>query len=300
MKVTILGNNSALPAFGRHPTSQAVTLYGEVILIDCGEGTQNQMQRFGIRWRSVHHIFISHLHGDHYFGLPGLITSMSLLGRTSPLFIYGPASLQGIIDSILGVSETELSYPLQFCPLPAAADVLVDNAYFKLTSFPVEHRIQCFGLLIEKKTRGRRILPDRCKENNIPPEAFESLKAGNDYVSETGEVIANGLVTEEGPQPKKYAYCADTRYTESYLEVIKGADAIYHESTYLKSDEKKAVDRFHSTAEHAAKIALRSEAKMLYLGHYSSKYKDLEPFEEEARQIFPNSHLTVEGIGYDI
>lgn len=301
MKVTILGNNSALPAFGRHPTSQAVTVYGEVILIDCGEGTQNQMQRYGIKWRNIHHIFISHLHGDHYFGLPGLLNSMSLLGRTAPLYLYAPAELLPIITEILRVADTVLSYPFNFYTLPAARDVLVDNPYFTLTSFPVQHRIPCYGLRIEKKTRGRRLLPEKCKEFGIPSDYYESLKMGADYtLPETGAVIKNELVTEEGPHPKVYAYCADTVYTDSFMDMIQGADAIYHEATYLEVDAEKATKRFHCTAAQAAKTAEKAGVQLLLLGHFSSKYKDLEPFREEAAAVFPNSQIATEGTVFEL
>jgi ribonuclease Z len=300
MKITILGNNSALPAFGRHPTAQAVSVYGEVILVDCGEGTQNQMQRYGIRWRNVHHIFISHLHGDHYFGLPGLLNSMSLLGRTAPLYLYGPAELQHIIDEILRVADTKLNYHFNFYALSGTTEVLVDNPYFSMTSFPVEHRIECYGLLIENKTRGRRLLPEKCKELNISSEHFESLKAGNDYKREDGLLIKNEWVTEDGPAPKKYAYCADTKFTEKYLAIIKDADTIYHECTYLEVDKDKAISRFHSTAAQAAQLAVLANTKQLLLGHFSSKYKDLEPFREEAVSIFPNAQIATEGVTYEV
>jgi ribonuclease Z len=300
MKLTILGNNSALPAFGRHPTAQAISLYGEVILIDCGEGTQSQMQRYGIRWRSIHHIFISHLHGDHFFGLPGLLTSMSLLGRTSPVYLYGPAELEGILETILRVGATSLAYPFHFYPLGEGRDLLVDNPYFKLTSFPVDHRIPCHGVLVEKKTKGRKLLPEKCKDAGISPEFFEALKSGQDYITESGELIPNHELTADGPPPKKYAYCADTRYCEGFLDLVEGADAIYHESTYLEADAEKAVARFHSTARQAAELALKAGAKQLYLGHFSSKYRETEPFQEEARSVFPETCCTVEGITYDI
>jgi ribonuclease Z len=300
MKVTILGNNSALPAFGRHPTSQVVTVYGETILVDCGEGTQAQMQRYGIRWRNMHHLFISHLHGDHYFGLPGLLTSMSLLGRTSPLFLYGPAALKPIIQEILRVAATTLSYPLNFYPLPSTPDVLVDNAYFSLTSFPVRHRIDCWGLLVKEKTRGRKLLADKCRELGIPSTSFERIKAGEDYVLPSGERLPNSLLTIDGPKGRAYAYCADTVYTESFLDVIHGADTIYHECTYLEEDKEKAGLRFHSTASQAAQIALKAGSKRLLLGHFSSKYKDLDPFREEACAVFPESQIAEEGMTYEV
>jgi ribonuclease Z len=300
MKVTILGNNSALPAFGRHPTAQGVSVYGEVLLIDCGEGCQIQMQRYGLKWRNMHHIFISHLHGDHYFGLPGLINSMSLLGRVAPLHLYAPAPLKPIIDAILEVADTVLSYPFYFHALPAEPEVIVDDPLFTVTSFPVEHRIQCHGFLVERKTRGRKLLPEKCKEYGIPAEFFEGIKQGNDYIAPDGMLVKNDWVTEDGPTPKKYAYCADTLFTESFLPVIKDADTIYHECTYLHEDVEKAAARHHSTATQAAILAKLANAKQLLLGHFSSKYKDLEPFREEAAAIFPNVIATTEGTAYEI
>lgn len=300
MKVTILGNNSALPAFGRHPTAQAVSIYGEVILIDCGESTQIQMQRFGLKWRNVHHIYISHLHGDHYFGLPGLINSMSLLGRTAPVHLHAPAALKPIIDAILDVADTVLNYPLYFHPLPADTAVITDDPSFSVTSFPVEHRIECYGFLVERKTKGRKIVPEKCNEYEIPAAFYDHLKKGEDYERKDGFLVKNEWVTEEGPAVKRYAYCADTIFTERFLPVIMGADTIYHECTYLEADKAKAEARYHSTAAQAAQIALKASARQLLLGHFSSKYKELDAFREEASAIFPNSIVSVEGIAYEI
>lgn len=300
MRITILGNNSALPAFGRHPSAQAVTVYGEVLLIDCGEGTQIQMQRYGVKWRNVHHIFISHLHGDHYFGLPGLINSMSLLGRVAPLHIHAPAGLKPILDVILSAADTVLNYPFYFNALPEGGGLVVDTASLSVRCFAVEHGVECFGFLVESKTRGRRILPEKCKEYDVPQEYFELLKQGSDYTGENGVIVKNEWVTEDGPRPKKYAYCSDTLFTESYLPVIQGVDIIYHESTYLEQDAEKAQARFHSTAIQAAKLARMANAKQLLLGHFSSKYKDLEPFKEEAEPYFPGVIVSVEGVAYDI
>lgn len=300
MKVTILGNNSALPAFGRHPTAQAVTVYGEVLLIDCGEGTQIQMQRYGLKWRNVHHIFISHLHGDHYFGLPGLITSMSLLGRVAPLHLYAPAALAPIIDSILAVADVTLCYPYHFHPLPEGVSRIVDDPSFSVTCFPVEHRIQCHGFLVERKTKGRKLLPQKCVEYEIPAAFYDYLKQGNDYERKDGLIVKNEWVTEEGPSVKRYAYCADTVFTESFLPVIQDVDTIYHECTYLEKDADKAAARHHSTAAQAALIAKMANAKQLLLGHFSSKYKELEPFREEAGAIFPNVFVSIEGTSYEV
>lgn len=301
MKVTILGNNSALPAFGRHPTAQAVQVWGQVLLLDCGEATQIQMQRYGIRWRNMQHIFISHMHGDHYFGLPGLINSMSLLGRVAPLHLYAPPELWPIIEQIQGVAETVLTYPFHFHPLtPGVAETLVDNEYFSVSCFPVEHRIPCHGFLIESKTRGRKILPDKCRENEIPRYFYDRLKQGEDYEKQDGTVVKNEWVTTEGLPPKKYAYCADTLFTDSFLPHIQGADTVYHECTYLEKDAEKAAARFHSTARQAAELAKMAGTKQLLLGHYSSKYRDLEPFVEEAKLVFPHVTASVEGTTYDV
>ena len=300
MKVTILGNNSALPAFGRHPTSQTVTVHGEVLMIDCGEGTQIQMQRYSIKTRRLRHIYISHLHGDHYFGLPGLINSLSLGGRTEPLHLYGPAPLQPIIEAILAVADTTLSYPFFFHPLPADGGVLTDNDLFSVTCFPVMHRIACHGFLVESKTRGRRILPEQCAAYKIPTAFYESLKQGADYTADDGTIVRNEWVTEEGPRSQKYAYCADTIYTETFLDVIRGADAIYHESTYLEQDADKAKARYHSTAIQAATIARKAGVQQLLLGHFSSKYKDLETFKEEALTVFDRVTVTGEGCIYEV
>jgi ribonuclease Z len=300
MKVTILGNNSALPAFGRHPSAQVVTVYGELLLIDCGEGTQVQMQRYGLKWRNMHHIFISHLHGDHYFGLPGLINSMSLLGRIAPLHLYGPQELEGLLNQILEVADTRLTYPLHFHALKDGVNILTENDQFSVTSFPVDHRIFCHGFLIERKTKGRKILVDKCREYEIPAYFYDRLKKGEDYERQDGTIIKNELVTTDGPSAKRYAYCADTIFTDSYIPVIQGADTIYHECTYLEKDADKAAARFHCTAKQAATIAKMANTKQLLLGHFSSKYRDLEPFKEEAGAIFPNVQVTVEGIAYEI
>ena len=301
MKVTILGNNSALPAFGRHPTAQVISVYGEVVMFDCGEATQIQLQKYGLKWRRLQHIFISHLHGDHYFGLPGLINSMSLLGRTLPLHLYAPADLEPIIQKILQVADTTLCYPFHFHALKeGVGEVLVDNSSFTVSSFPVEHRIPCHGFMIERKTKGRKLLPDKCREFQIPAYFYDRLKQGESYQRADGFLVQNEWVTEEGPSPKRYAYCADTLFTESYLDYIRGADTIYHECTYLHSDIEKAGSRFHSTARQAAEIARLANARQLLLGHFSSKYKDLEPFREEASEIFPNVFVTQEGVAYEI
>lgn len=295
MKITILGNNSALPAHDRYPTCQVVQIEGVSIMIDCGEGAQILLKKHGISWRNIRHIFISHLHGDHYFGLPGLLTSMSLLGRTEALVLYAPEALEPILKSILAVADTTLSYPLQFVALPESSALLFDHSQYSLFCFPVEHRIACHGLLLTEKSKGRKIIPERCRYYEIPSGYFKQLKAGADYERKDGFVVQNDWVTDVAKPDKRYAYCADSLYTESFLPFIQEVDYLYHESTYLEADVHRAAARFHSTAQQAASLALKAKVKHLILGHYSSKYKEIAVFQEEARVIFPNTYASVEG-----
>jgi len=301
MKVTILGNNSALAAFGRHTTSQIVQVDDETLcMIDCGEGVQEQIQRFGIRKNKIAFIFISHMHGDHYFGLPGLLNSMNLLGRTAPLTIFCPDELPEIIAAIFKAGDSQIQFPLSFCKLSTPNEYLVNNPRFSVRSFPVEHRIACYGFLVEKKSRARKINAAACESYQIPFTHYDALKDGADYIDEEGNTILNKWLTDDGTAPKKYAFCADTLFTTSFLEAVMDCDTLYHESTYLQVDESKAAMRFHSTAKQAAQFAVLAKTKKLLLGHYSSKYREVRVFEEEARSIFPNTFATIEGITYEV
>ena len=300
MQLTILGNNSALPAHDRHPTAQIISTERESILIDCGEGTQIQIQRYKIKWSRISAIFISHLHGDHYFGVPGLLNSMSLLSRTAPLKLFAPLPLKAILEGIFQSAGTVLNYPFEFIPLPDEPSLLYESEELKVSSFPVEHRIVCDGFLVENKERPGSINHEKCSALGIPVTSYESIKRGNDYKDQNGKIISSeGLVGPVKPAIR-YAYCADTLYTESFLPYIKNADALYHESTFLDEDKEKAGLRFHSTATQAATIAKLAGAKHLYLGHFSSKYRDTEAFETEAKTIFNNTTVTVEGVVYDL
>lgn len=300
MKITILGNNSALPAYDRYPTCQIVAIDGTLIMLDCGEAAQILLKKHGIGWRKMKYIFISHLHGDHYFGLPGILNSMSLLGRTESLYLYAPKELQSIIQQILDVATTTLSYTLHFVPLPDGAATLADTSTFTLQCFPVEHRIFCQGALLTEKSKGRKLLPERCRYYGIPAAYYKQLKAGEDYECKDGTIVKNDWVTENGNPEKKYAYCADTIYTESFLPYIQGSNIIYHESTYLEADAGRAASRYHSTASQAARIAKKANAQQLILGHYSSKYKSVIEFEEEAKIIFPDSFASREGDVFEL
>lgn len=297
LALTILGNNSAIPAFNRFPTAQLLQSQEEGYLIDCGEGTQMQLTRYRIRRSKINHIFISHLHGDHYFGLPGLITSMSLLGRTHDLHLHAPAELEPILQLQLQAARTELSYPLHFHPLPAEGEIM-NNQKISVRCFPVMHRIPCWGFLFREKKNPRKVDADKARLFEIPAGFYDRLQQGEDYTNKKGTLIPNEEVTLPGPAARSYAYCADTIYDERLSEIVKGVDLLYHETTYLAADEAKAAARYHATTRQAAAIALKAGVKKLLIGHFSARYESLDEFLEEACSIFPQTELALEGVCY--
>lgn len=299
LALTILGNNSAIPAWDRNPTAQILQSLDECYLIDCGEGTQMQMSKYKIRRSRINHIFISHLHGDHYFGLIGVITSMSLLSRTQDLHIHAPAVLEEIITLQLSVANIKLSYKLFFHPITAEGVIMDDNK-ITVESFKVQHRIACWGFLFTEKKNSRKIDIERVKAYEIPKSFYERLQKGEDYITKKGTIISNGEVTVAGIKPKTYAYCADTIFDEQLIDKIKGVDLLYHEATYLKDLYQRAAERFHSTTVQAATIASKGEVKKLLIGHFSSKYEILDEFLTEATDVFINTELAIQGVSYRI
>ncbi|HET7002078.1 MAG TPA: ribonuclease Z [Puia sp.] len=297
LAVTILGNNSAIPAFDRHPTAQVVTLDDHLFLIDCGEGTQTQMNKYKIRRSRINHIFISHLHGDHYFGLIGLVTSMGLLGRTQELNLYGPARLIDIFNLQLEVADTTLPFNLIFHPLGEEGVLLKENRY-QVSCFKVFHRIECWGFIFRQIRPPRRVNPEKARIAGIPAAFFDRLKWGEDYETRDGQLITNDSVTDAAPKPKSYAYSADTVYNPEIAARVKNVDMLYHETTYLKDLEDRATKRFHCTTVQAADIAKTAGVKQLLIGHFSSKYDRLDEFEKETREVFPDSSLALEGVSY--
>jgi ribonuclease Z len=297
LSVTILGNNSAVPAHDRHPTAQVLQTLDHTFLIDCGEGTQMQMDAYKIRRNKINHIFISHLHGDHYFGLIGLLTSLGLNHRTHDLHIYSPEPLKGIIDLQLNVSNANLPYPLHFYNLKNE-EIIFEDKKIIVECFKVNHRIECWGFLFREKKNLRKIDSEKIKKYKIPSSFYESLHQGKDYITEHNEVIKNEMLTTEVTPPKSYAYCADTGYFEPIVEKIQSVDLLYHESTYLHVLEEKAADRFHSTARQAAMIAKKAGVKKLLIGHFSSMYENLDVFKIEACEVFENTDLAEEGTCY--
>ncbi len=295
--VTILGNNSAVPAFNRHPTSQVITLDGTNYLVDCGEGTQIQMINYRIRRSKISHIFISHLHGDHYFGLAGLITSFGLLSHQQALHVFGPAPLKEIMEMQLSVADTRLPYPLHFHTINGPS-TLLETEKLEVKCFRTTHRIECYGFSFAEKKQPRKIDPEKARDHGIPFSFYERLKEGEDYEKKDGSLVKNEWVTAEAPAGKKYVYCADTKYDEAILPYIKNADLVYHETTYLDNLREKAESRFHSTSKQAADLAKKAGVKKLLIGHFSSKYEKLNEFEIEAREIFPDTDIAVEGATY--
>ena len=299
LALTILGNNSAIPAFDRNPTAQILQTQEESYLIDCGEGTQMQMAKYKIKRSKLTRIFISHLHGDHYYGLIGLLTSMGLLGRTQDLHLHAPQPLEEILKLQLNVADTHLPYQLHFHPLKTEG-IIVDDKKLMVECFTVKHRIECWGFLFREKKNPRKVNAERAAIYEIPASFYDKLQQGHDYVNKKGTIVPNEEVTIAAAKPKSYAFCADTIYDETLAAKIKEVDLLYHESTYLKDLHERAASRYHSTTQQAASIAKLGNVKKLLLGHFSSKYETLDAFLPEAREIFENTELALEGTCYRI
>ena len=299
--VTILGSNASIPAHNRNQTSQLLTMMQVPFLIDCGEGTQLQLKKYKIKAQKIDHIFISHLHGDHYYGLIGLISSLHLYGREKDLYIYGPPGLKEIIAVNLKHSQTFLTYKIIFKEWqPNQHELLFENQNITVHSFPLDHRINCAGFVFREKPKKRRI-DKRLITNDITPLMILKLKNGEDICDDDGSVRYGWKEYTLPPAPSvSYAFCSDTKYDERILEYIHGVDMLYHESTFMNDMKDRAEMTFHSTAEQAATIAQKAAVKKLLVGHYSTRYKNLQPLLEEAKAIFPNTELSVEGHEYEV
>jgi ribonuclease Z len=295
-EVTILGSSSATPIFNRNPTAQVLNINDRLYLIDCGEGTQQQMLRFDVKASRIDHIFISHIHGDHYLGLVGLLSSLHLNGRKKALKIYGPPRLKEIIDLQLSYSETTLQYPVEFnFTNPERAEVILDNPDVTVETIPLDHRIACTGFLFREKKRLRKLIKDKLDKANIPVEYYTALKKGADYVAPDGQVIKNDTVTIDSDEPKTYSYCSDTLYNEMYFKQINNSTMLYHEATFLNNMLERAGETHHTTALQAGQIALKTNTKKLLIGHFSARYKTLNELLDEARSVFPQTELAIEG-----
>ncbi len=294
--ITILGSNSAIFNHGRHPTAQVVNINNACFLVDCGEGTQERLYENKIKWFKIDHIFISHLHGDHYFGLIGLLTTFNLLKRTAKLTVFGPKELKKIIDIQLRVSNTKMNYELKFVTTKDDEKrLLLDLPECSVYSIPLHHKLPTTGFLFAEKTEPRLLDLEKIKKYSIAKTDFKLLKQGLDVLDKDGRKVKNSAVTTKGKTPRSYAFCSDTMYHVPLVKAIKNVDLLYHEATFLHEDLQRAKETTHSTALQAAQIAKKANAKKLLLGHFSSRYIDLSVLENEAKTVFENVELAIEG-----
>lgn len=300
-QLKILGANSATPAYGRHQSSQLLQLENHYMLIDCGEGTQIQLLKYKAKVSRINHIFISHLHGDHVFGLIGLLNTLNLTGRTEDLHIYGPYQLSEMITVQMRATHARLKFSLHLHVVNhLESQLLYDNPLFTVHSIPLEHGIACTGFLFREKEKTRRIHKEKLT-SDITVADILNLKEGKDLYHPDGSLRhANEALTLPPKKSRSYAYCSDTRYQEKLIDYIAGVDLLYHEATFMQAEALKARERFHSTTIEAATIAQKAEAGRLIIGHYSSRYKELQPLLDEAQTVFPNTLLALEGEDYFI
>lgn len=300
-QLTILGSSSATPVRNRFPSSQLLNINEKLFLIDCGEAAQIQLLRYGLKASRIDHIFISHLHGDHYFGLPGLLSTLHLNGRTKPLMLYGPPQLIEIINLTLTCSQTQLRYPLEFIPVDAGAPTrLLENSEITVETIIMNHRIPCTGFLFREKPRLPNIIREKIQEYAIPSELISSIKQGMDLRLPDGRMIPNQELTLAPRPSRAYAYCADTLVKPDIIPQIKEVDLLYHEATFTSEMLERANETFHSTAAQAAEIARKAQVKKLIIGHFSARYRELSPLLEEARAVFPPTELAREGSVFDV
>lgn len=299
--VLILGNASAAPTLTRNHTSQLININEQYYLMDCGEGTQLKLREHKIKLQRINHIFISHLHGDHYLGLIGLVQTMHLLGRTSNLHIYCPGNIKEVIDVHLKASESQLKYPIIYKTVNSKKSELVfENNKLEVISIPLKHKIPCSGYLFKEKPKPRKINSKSIKSYEVPKYQINKLKLGEDYTTPEGKIIKNSALTMDSSPSFSYAFCSDTKYLEEITPIIKGVDLLYHEATFIEEHADRAKKTLHSTTKQAARIALKSEAKMLIIGHFSNRYPDLNVLLNEAKDIFKNTELADQGKEFEI
>jgi ribonuclease Z len=301
MKLTILGSSSALPTSERYPSAHVLNAHERLFLIDCGEGTQMQMRKNRIRFGKINNIFISHLHGDHMFGLYGLLSTFNLMGRKTAVNLYAPENYNHILESHLHDFDIHLNYEINFIPLlgkdPAQ---ILDDKHITVTSFPLAHRVPSFGFLFREKKGDRKIIKDSIERYSIPIAKILSVKKGEDFITSTGEVIKNEDITIPSPEPLSYAYCSDTKYFKRLASFVKGVTVLYHEATFDKSKNDLAAMTGHSTTLNAAAVAVEAEAGTLIIGHFSARYREIDGLVEEARSLFPETYAAIDGKTYEI
>jgi ribonuclease Z len=295
-EVCILGNSSATPSANRHPSAQYVQVSDHHLLIDCGEGTQMQMEKYHIKKSKLTQIFISHVHGDHILGLPGLLLSMNLAKREQPMHIFGPPELFKILDVFFKYSAADFCYELHYHIIdPQKHTLIFENLYYKVYAFPLFHRVPTCGFIIEECAKLKKLNVAACELFQIPFTYYNDIKNGKDYLAEDGTWIRNEELTFPAAKPIKYAYCSDTLYDNRVIEAVQGVDVLYHEATFLHDKVDRALYTMHTTAKQAGDVAKQANVKKLMIGHFSSRYEDLNPLLEEAKQQFPNTAIAQEG-----
>ena len=301
MKLTILGCYAATPRTITNPTSQLLEIKNRMFLIDCGEGTQVQLRKNKIKFSKINQVFISHLHGDHFFGLIGLISTFSLLGRTTDLHVYGPKGIKEIILLQLRLSNSWTNYGLYFHELESEeSETIFEDEKVMVTTIPLKHRVYTNGFLFQEKVGERKLNMDAVLNYEIESCYYQKIKNGKDIALEDGRTIPNSELTFDPIEPKSYAFCSDTVYHEAILPIIENVDVLYHESTFLESEESLAQKTLHSTAKEAARIALKANVKQLILGHYSTRYDSISLFKEEAATIFSEVALAEDGKTFEL
>lgn len=296
MKLTILGCYAATPRTFTNPTSQILEIKNRLFLIDCGEGTQLQLRKNKIKFSKINHIFISHLHGDHFFGLIGLVSTFSLLGRTTDLHIHGPKGIKEIITMQLRLSNSWTNFNLFFHELQSKeSEIVFEDDKVLIKTIPLHHRVYTNGFLFQEKVGERKLNVDAVQNYEIESCYYQKIKNGKDITLEDGRVIENEKLSFDPIPAKSYAFCSDTAYHEAVIPIIINADILYHEATFLQSEENLALKTLHSTAKEAATIALKSNVKQLILGHYSTRYENIEMFKQEAETIFSEVLLADDG-----
>lgn len=300
-ELTILGSSSATPLINRHPSAQVLNYRERFFLIDCGEGTQMQMLRYKIKMSKIQHILISHLHGDHYLGLMGLLFTMHLNGRTDEIHVYGQPELMDIIELQLKLSNTILRFQLVFHPVQNYSSLIIyDDDELQISTIVLNHRVPCTGYLFKEKTKPRKLNMDEITKHEIPVSKYNRIKAGDDFIDNDGILIKNEILTSSATPLRSYAYCSDTLYDEDIIPFIKNVDLLYHEATFTDDMIERAKTTYHSTTKQAALIAKQAQVKKLLIGHFSARYKDLTPLLYEAQTVFNNTELATEGLTFTI
>lgn len=292
MELTILGCYAATPTVNTHPTAQVLDIRGHQFLIDCGEGTQVQMRKCGVKFNRIRHIFISHLHGDHFFGLPGLISTFLLTGRDADLHIYGPKGIKEGILLLLKLGKAYTNFPLYFHEIESdEPQLLFEDDKVSVETIPLNHRVYTNGFLFREKPKDRKLNVEAARKANVDLAYYNKIKQGFDVENRDGIIISNAQISFDPPAPKSYAFCSDSFYHPKIVPQIKGVDVLYHESTFLDEHKHLCEKTKHSTAKEAASIAKQAEVGMLILGHYSKRYGNLNLFKKEAEEVFPNVEL---------